>query len=273
MKELLTRLGKGQQIGSKPRCHLVTHGARDQVAATLSALLAPFASVSSEDYWMPDGFTNLDEAQLHDAPRLLQPALSNQLCSWWLAVRRGQSRTPNLDLASTCTIGGQRGLVLIEAKAHTRELLAEATGKRLDAPVSVNSRRNHARIGACVEDASLALTGETGLVWALSRDWNYQMANRFTWAWKLTEVGVPVVLVYLGFLGAGEMTNQESGKETRAFETQEDWRREVLDHSQSIVPQEVWDRQWTCHGQPFVPLIRSLTCSLPSPSGADDGTH
>lgn len=273
MTELMARLRRSQQTGSKPRCHLLTHGTREQVAARLTALIAPFGVVSADDAWMPSGFTDLDEAQLHDAPRLLQPAISSQLCSWWLAVRGHQSRTPNIDLASTCRIGETRGLVLIEAKAHTRELRAEAIGKRLDLPVTVNSRRNHVRIGACIEDASLALSGATGLSWALSRDWNYQMANRFTWAWKLTEMGVPVVLVYLGFLGAREMASQEPGKETAAFETHQHWREEVLAHSQCIVPQDIWDREWTCHGQSFVPLIRSHTCPLQSPSGADDGTH
>ena len=31
------------------------------------------------------------------------------------------------------------------------------------------------------------------------------MSNRFAWAWKLTDLGIPIVLVYLGFLGATEM--------------------------------------------------------------------
>ena len=32
------------------------------------------------------------------------------------------------------------------------------------------------------------------------------MSNRFAWAWKLADLGVPVVLVYLGFFRALFMT-------------------------------------------------------------------
>src|SRR5207248_2297096 len=49
------------------------------------------------------------------------------------------------------------------------------------------------RIGACLDEASIALASETGRPWALSRDHHYQMSNRFAWAWKLTELAVPVV--------------------------------------------------------------------------------
>jgi len=55
------------------RCHLLTHGSPDEVAARLSFLAAPFAQVSSSDCWMPQGFDDIEEAQLHNAPRLVDP--------------------------------------------------------------------------------------------------------------------------------------------------------------------------------------------------------
>jgi hypothetical protein len=38
----------------------------------LTSLVAPFAEISTNDAWMPVGFDNLAEAQLHNALRLLE---------------------------------------------------------------------------------------------------------------------------------------------------------------------------------------------------------
>jgi hypothetical protein len=78
------------------------------------------------------------------------------------------------------------------------------------------------------------LAQETGLTWALSRDWNYQMSNRFAWAWKLADLGIPVILVHLGFLNAHEMNDKG-----RPFADHEDWTRAVMRHSQALFPAEV----------------------------------
>jgi hypothetical protein len=109
------------------------------------------------------------------------------------------------------------------------------------------------KIGACIQDASLALSEQTHLVWALSRDWNYQMANRFTWARKLTELEIPVILIYLGFIGCEEM---RKGSAQRPIIDKEDWQHMVQAHSQPLFPREIWDQEWNVHGQPFIPLIR-----------------
>jgi hypothetical protein len=83
------------------------------------------------------------------------------------------------------------------------------------------------------------------------------MSNRFAWAWKLTELGLPVVLIYLGFLNANEMADQ--GK---SIVDQEDWERLVKSHSEKLIASEVWGQQWTCNGYPFIPLIRSVEWPL-----------
>ena len=263
MNDLLLRLKPNQRKGSKPRCHLLTHGSPEQVAERLSRLIAPWGSVAPTDRWMPQGFEALTEAQLHDAPRLLDINPHGEaLKKWWLAVTSDASMTPNWDIASTCTIGAERGLVLVEAKAHDAELRNEERGKPLEGSngqgVSTNSRRNHVRIGACIQDASLALSGETGLPWALSRDWNYQMANRFAWSWKLASLGIPVILVYLGFLDCREM--QESDQ--LPFAKHEEWERLVKDHSAALFSAQVWDQRWTIHGQALIPIIRAMAQPL-----------
>jgi hypothetical protein len=171
------QLDGNQQRGSKPRCHSLTYGTKDEVARRLSALIEPWGKVHATDSWMPDGFDQCDQAQLPTAERIIQsPEVRASLLSWWLAVPGAQTRTPNWDVASTCTIGQERGVLLVEAQAHDAELRNEERGKPLESKdgkgVSIDSRRNHVKIGACIQEASLGLTQQTGLVWALSRDWN-----------------------------------------------------------------------------------------------------
>ncbi len=125
MNNPLGRLGPKQRKGSKPRCHWLTHGAREQVASRLTTLAEPWGRVSAKDHWMPEGFDQIEEAQLHQALGLLPPQDCKALGDWWLAVQSGRPRTPNWDIASTCTVDGARGLLLVEAKAHTQELKVE----------------------------------------------------------------------------------------------------------------------------------------------------
>ena len=129
--QLFLALKPRERRGSKPRCHLLTDGTSQEVADRLTPLAAPFASVSPADRWMPNGFKKLEEAQLHRAPQLLDPALGDQLRSWWLEPASIRAKTPNIDIASTCQIDGVPGLLLVEAKAHDEELKREAAGRRL----------------------------------------------------------------------------------------------------------------------------------------------
>jgi len=268
---LFPQLQKGQQRGSKPRCHLLTCGTNEEVARRLAALVAPFGEVGAHDSWMPEGFAQCDEAQLHTAERIIpDPTIRSSLSRWWLSVPEApNTRTPNWDIASTCTIEGEQGILLIEAKAHDAELRNEERGKPLGSDdnkgVSIDSRRNHVRIGACIQEASLALSGETRLAWALSRDWNYQMSNRFAWAWKVAELGKPVILLYLGFLGCEEMRR---GAGQRPIASMEDWQQMVEAHSQPLFPREVWNKRWDVHGRVFIPLIRVRDQSLIPPEAA-----
>ena len=93
---------------------------------------------------------------------------------------------------------------------------------------------NRSRIAECIEEANISLANQTGLVWALSPDHRYQIANRFAWSWKLTELGYPVVLVYLGFLRAWEM---RKGQRQSPFNSHTEWKRLLNSHSQLLFPQ------------------------------------
>jgi hypothetical protein len=177
--------------------------------------------------------------------------------------------TPNFDIASTCTIeGGGKGLLLIEAKAHDEELNKESIGRLIkrfspqNGEVASDSKRtrrseenraaSHQQIGKAIEEARAGLEKATSLPCRISRDSCYQMSNRFAWAWKLTELGIPVVLVYLGFLHCDEM--KDLG---RPFAEESEWKTLVQSHSSALFPPEMWGRSWRSGEVTFVPLIRS----------------
>jgi hypothetical protein len=248
LSELFARLRSKEQRGSKPRCHLLTHGTNEEVARRLTSLIDdPRGSVAACDSWMPIGFEATEEAQLHKAERLIRnPNDRLALRTWWLADPRPTSRTPNWDIVSTCSIDGQRGFLLIEAKAHQGELISEACGKKLHKD---SSEANHHRIGRAIDEANRGLELATKTEWRLSSARCYQMSNRFAWAWKLCTLGHPVALVYLGFIGAREMP--------RPFDRSVDWHNLVKQHSAPLFPTGIWGRSIGINGVTLLPLIRT----------------
>lgn len=262
----LEALRKKQRRGSLPRCLQLMQGEAEDVARRLNDLVAlPEVVVEAEDFWMPKGLpvqrpdgswdlTAAHEAKLGEAAGLLSDDLRQRLTEWWLAVPK-RANTPNWDIASTCTIAGEKGLLLVEAKAHANEIKSD--GKALRKDPSANSRENHEQIRLCIDGACADLASATGLDWSISADSHYQLSNRFAWSWKLTELGVPVVLMYLGFLNADEM--QDVGE---PFADGAAWEQQVRVHAAGRVPDEVWNRTIRVNGQPFAPLIRSLDMPL-----------
>ena len=245
------------QRGSKPRCHLFTDGSRAEVADRLSGLVQPYGSISRSCSWLPDGFVRTDEVQLQNSNPFVTDEVSSELKAWWLGSRKGSG--PSWDLVSQCVVGSgngaRKGILLVEAKAHRKELKNKTDGKKLRAGASCGRYRNHVRIGKAIEEANAGLGVLTNdRSWALSRDSCYQMANRFAWAWKLVNLGVPVILVYLGFLDAAEMSDKSD-----PFSDRSDWVECVKTHAKDRVPEEVWERSWTARdGTCLVPRIMSF---------------
>jgi len=258
---LFPRLKRNEQRGSKPRCHLLTDGSDQEVAARLSGLLAPFASVSASDRWMPRGFEMVEECQLHRRSRVHDSELCDRLATWWLPADQLTDRTPNFDITATCLVDGRPGIVLVEAKAHDNELIRESAGRKITSSETKEQQprreSSHKTIGAAIDQARAGLSAETGLGFGISRDACYQLSNRFAWAWKLADSGFPVVLVYLGLLNAEDMA-----KDGRPFHTHEEWEQLVRSHSAAVVPDAIWNRKWTVSGQPFIPIIRSMSQPL-----------
>lgn len=256
--EKILQLPRKDRRGSRVRCLLLTEGPRVAVAQRLSALAAPFARVDADQRrWMPCGLAAPAEAQLGQVPEMLSPEQGAQLTNWWLAVRRG-ANTPHWDLAATALVDGRAGLLLVEAKAHANEL--HQGGKLLEAVPTANSQRNHARITACLQEASAALN-QICPGWHLTSASHYQLANRFAWAWKLAALGIPVVLIYLGFLAANEMPGDGA-----PFADAPAWETTLRQHSQGHVPDGVWNTRLMVGDVPLSACIRALRLPLPGGS-------
>ncbi|MFC1982950.1 hypothetical protein ACFLV5_04135 [Chloroflexota bacterium] len=238
--------------GSLLRCMLLTGQTPHKTAELLTNLISlPNVVVSSRDHWMPHGLRDYKETTLVDGSYFLSTDKCRALTEWWLEKARG-ARLPNWDIVSTCTIEGMGGLLLVEAKAHDKEL--SKAGK--SQPTTTNSQLNHRRIGLAIAQANSGLNGVLQ-GWTLSRDSHYQISNRFAWAWKLTTLGVPTILVYLGFLNATEMLDQG-----QPFNSSKVWQACIRDHAKAIVPEEAWDKTLEIGGTPVWFLIRSMQIKL-----------
>jgi hypothetical protein len=229
--------------GSRFRCLLVTHQPKPTVLAFLNSLVGPFATVSPDDRFMPEGFCKPDEARLGETPGFLFDEQRRIVANWWLAVPE-RANTPNWDIVATCKVAGRGGLLLVEAKAHASEL------KPIDCCGATNED-NRQQIKEAIAEASEKL----GEGWHLSSEPHYQLSNRFAWAWKLASLEVPVVLIYLGFLMAEEMRDPLANHEA--------WERCLLTYAEGTVPRSVWNASHIrVKGTPVIPLIRSAEVNV-----------
>ena len=149
--------------------------------------------------YMPLGYAVPREARLERFGPKFLPGLSawKDLQQWWLAHPKG-ANTPNWDIALGCEINGQSGLILVESKANVPEL--SEGGKFSDPKASKNSKENHERIADAITEAREGFV-RSGYYIDIDRDRHYQLSNRLAFTWKLATLGIPTVLVYLGFTG------------------------------------------------------------------------
>ena len=133
---------------------------------------------------------------------------------------------------------------MVEAKAHSNEL-----SKRDKCSATPANRK---QIEVAIMEANVALRRVTGGSWRLSAEHHFQLANRFAWSWKLTTLGIPVVLLYLGFLNAMEMKDRGS-----PFAKDDDWRNTLLEHCHDVIDAACWESMLDVGGTPLLPLIRT----------------
>ena len=227
--------------GSRLRCLLLSHRPRRCVAEFLTALSGGNAQVSVEDKWAPDGFLSPNEAKLGVTPGFLPKTQRTEITKWWLK-NPGRANTPNWDLVSTANVGGRPGLLVVEAKSHEGEFSSDRCG--------ATNQANFQQIKKALEQANDAWNQHVP-GFALSAESYYQLSNRFAFAWKLAELNVPVVLVYLGCLNAEEMSGR------RILSSHDAWRNCVVSRAGKTIPEAVWDRRFEFNGTPVTVMIRS----------------
>lgn len=266
--------GKAKGRGSRTRCISLMAADRPVVADTLEGIIRfPGVSVPADAKWLPYGvpqktktakawdLSAAEELVLGKSKGLFSPTQDKTMLAWWLRHPRGSNK-PNLDIASTCTIHGRPGIMLVEAKAHDQELHEASKPKPPPDKTNPRSIANDTHIDEAIKRSAALLQEHTRRPCAISRVLCYQMSNRFALACKLTEMGYPVVLVYLGFLKAMEM--EDIGN---VIENPSDWQKLVKNHSKPLFPDGIWLEDgatpWTLNGQPFIPLIRSINCPFP----------
>jgi len=229
----------------------------DVFRQSLNELLDPSgAVVGPADFWMPRGYGMPKEVKLDAGySSFLSKARKRHLSDWWLVHKRG-ANVPNWDLVATCSIEGQSGLILVEAKAHENELIL--AGKILSAGASANSRENHERIGEAIEEARRALDRVTSGV-GISRDSHYQLSNRVAFAWKLASLGVPAILVYLGFIGDTGIADVGPH-----FRSAAHWQETVWDYMKQVLPSDFVECPIPCGAATMQLIIRSKDVLRPS---------
>ena len=231
------------------RKHVLDWVKHPKFAAQMNKMLAGTGALvdDSTGRWMPNA-TDGTEALLDEDPgrRLLpEPGCGDTLGDWWLKNRDG-ANVPNWDIAAACTVKNAPGLVLVEAKAHEGEL---DWGPKKVSPKT--NQENHERIGTCIADAGRDLRRALGTRDVrISRDEHYQLSNRITFAWKLASMGVPVVLVYLGFTGDTYFKNDY-------LRDANHWQRVMGGYMQGLFPLSAVGVEVPCGKSSFKLLIES----------------
>jgi hypothetical protein len=217
----------------------------------LLALVKPVPCVlTAESIWQPMGKNAPREARLETFGPLAMPGHPAwpAISSWWLRHSAG-ANTPNWDIALSCDVDGQPGIILVEAKANVPEM-SEA-GKRVEDGASAKSKQNHEHIGRAIEEAREQLTPLLPGI-AISHDKHYQLSNRIAFAWKLATLGIPTVLVYLGFTGDMEIADVGA-----PFDSDEHWQATFRSHFQAICPVSFLETRIAAQPAHFWMLSRS----------------
>jgi hypothetical protein len=234
-------------------------GAGGSFHASLNALLdGTHFRVAEGCRILPVSTSSPQEARLgKNCGGLLTSDQNRMLRDWWLVRQRG-ANVPNWDLACHASFtdrqtADQSGLVLIEAKANVPEF-TEGEGGKL-----AGNAENDAQIARAITEAQDAFRSD-GWDIKISRDRWYQLSNRIAFAWKLASMGVPTVLIYLGF------TRDEGIRDVgEPIRDEEHWRGLVMS-VQNVVPPNMWGTEIRVAGTPLHLLIRTLPCVRQSPS-------
>lgn len=240
------------------RKHVLDWTSRPNFLLELLQLVSPVdCKLTAASQWMPQGYGHPQEARLETFAPFLTRDVRGALRNWWLVHEAG-ANTPNWDIAVGCEIEDKPGLILVEAKANVPEM--SAGGKKLDAKASERSVANHDRIAEAIADACAGLR-KAGTETSIRADRHYQLSNRIAFAWKLADLGLPTVLVYLGF--TGDEGIRDAGE---PFQDHDHWELAFGAYAYSMVPKKTFESRINCGKAPVWFLVRSRKANEISPA-------
>lgn len=225
-----------------------TNQPKDKFVAALNNLMQmPDVKIGPEDWWCPDHDQHPKECQTGELPQgVLTESIQKKVHLWWLP--QGQERnTPNWDFISSATIAEKSGLVIMEAKSHRHEF--DTGAKRLNKGASIQSQQNHRHIQQAIAQANNDLQSRYPAI-HITIDRHYQLANRIAYVWKFATLGIPVVLIFLGFIKDTEMDGY--------FQDKSDWTACMNNYIDGVFPSELLEKDIKCPPSFFRLLIRSL---------------
>jgi len=201
---------------------------------------------SDKEKYLPESIMSPKEAELKDFLKNTEwENLTDPIINWWLDIIKPNTRTPNWDFISTCTINGKKGLLLVEAKAHSKEI------KENDRCGSKNES-NQNKIETAINQAKDNINMNNSFSISISRDKCYQLSNRIAHAWWLASQGVPVILLYLGFLNCDEM--KENGN---IFKDDLEWQECFKNYSSKVGVNCLINESINCNKSEFKLICRS----------------
>jgi len=219
----------------------------------LNQLLSKYSiEIRSRDKWQPSVRCRKEATIRQMGPFLPARVGVADLLDWWLVVQRG-ANTPNWDLISTCSFNGKEGLLLVEAKAHASE--CSHAGK--SRPSSPNGTRNHERISQRTCEANAAWNALDIGEFRLCVDKCYQLSNRMTWLWHLAKLGIPTVLLYLGFIGEEHFPGD-------FFRSANHWSQVMNDYAGEVMPSDLIGRTVKFAGTPALVIAGAMLGRSPA---------
>jgi len=213
--------------GSQQRCLLITSMGKEKLQEILLKIIGEETveklgiKFPEKFEYYPKGFPNPNEIELDkvELPINVDFNYCKELNRWWL---KRSAKTPTWDLVCNAEINEEQGLILVEAKAHKGELIN--TSDKLEAE---KGSQNYIKITEALYEVSKLYGYE------LKYEECYQMSNRIAWSIKLASIGIPVVLIYLGFINTEEMKTSITSKDT-LITSSEQWRDMVIECSNNI---------------------------------------
>ncbi len=241
---------------SRMRTLALTGQGGTATAAALSGLIDGIGAVDPGAVRAPCGMDRPEEPRIDEVNGLIKDHdVRAALHDWWVEPD-AKGRTPAWNIAAACTIGSRPGVLLVETMAHVGELNSDHMPTR--------EKPHLARIRGALAEASdgwnaalLDYADQRGFKLShkvkLSTDSHYRLSTRFAFAWKLADLGVPVALVYLGFLNAMEI--EDDGR--LLFRNHAMWGRCVFEKTNKPLPEEIWNETFDVRGTPLTVLQRS----------------